>query len=59
LLDFEHELARALGDCGVPRDDIRTISAEMIARAFARIGESRKELATIATFNERAQRPLD
>jgi hypothetical protein len=53
LLHFEQELWGALVDCGVPREHIPTISADMIARAFERIGESRKQLAAARECKER------
>ena len=46
LLYFEQELWRALLECGLPREQIPSISAELIARAFARIGEEHEKLAT-------------
>lgn len=45
LLDFEQELWRALRDCGLPRNECPLISAQMIARALARIGEEHVKLA--------------
>lgn len=46
LLHFEQELWEALADCGFPRDTVPTISAEMIARAFTRLGEDHVKMAT-------------
>jgi hypothetical protein len=46
LLDFEQELWRALLDCGLARDEVPLISAQLIARALTRIGEEHVKLAT-------------
>lgn len=46
LLDFEQELWRALHECGLARADVPLISAQMIARALARIGDEHVERAT-------------
>ena len=45
LLVFEQELWQALLDCGLPREQVPMISAEMIARAFTRLGEEHVALA--------------
>ena len=45
LLGFEQELWHALTDCGLPHDEVPTISADMIGRAFARIGEDHVKMA--------------
>ena len=44
LLDFEQELCHALADCGLTRDIVPRTSAEMIARALARIGEEHLQM---------------
>ena len=56
LLDFEQELWQALADCGFPRDTVPTISAEMIARAFTRLGEDHIKMATDAAILDGASR---
>ncbi len=45
LIDFEQELWHALADCGLPREQVPTISAAMIAHAFTRLGEEHVRLA--------------
>ncbi len=59
LLDFEQELWRALLECGLPRDRIPTISADMIARALVRIGEDHKKLAADVEFIDHIPRTPD
>jgi hypothetical protein len=45
LLEFEQELWSALVECGLAREAIRAISADIIARALVRIGEEHQKLA--------------
>lgn len=45
LLDFQLELRLALADCGVPADEVKALAADMIARAFTRIGEHHVQVA--------------
>jgi hypothetical protein len=45
MLDFEQELWSALVECGLPRERIPAISADMIARALVRVGEEHKKVA--------------
>jgi hypothetical protein len=56
LLDFEQELWAALLECGLPREEIPRISAQLIARALTRIGE---EHVKLATEPDRPARPPD
>lgn len=46
LLDFEQELRHALRDCGLPRAEIRLVSAQLISRALTRIGEEHIKLVS-------------
>jgi hypothetical protein len=55
LLDFEQELWHALAECGLSREEVPRISAQMIARAFAMIGEQHVELAS--SFDRGASAP--
>jgi hypothetical protein len=59
LLEFEQELWSALLDCGLPREKIPAISADMIARALVRIGEDHKKLAADADFIDSTPRSPD
>jgi hypothetical protein len=45
MLDFEQELWRALHECGLARAEVPGVSAQLIARALARIGEDHVKLA--------------
>lgn len=57
LLDFEQELWHALADCGLPREQVPSFSAAMIARAFTRIGEEHVRLAAGFDACDRADPP--
>ena len=46
LLELEQDLWQLLLECGVPRADAPSISAQLIARALTRIGEEHVKLAT-------------
>jgi hypothetical protein len=50
LLAFEQELSHALSDCGLARDEVPEVSAQMIARALTRIGEEHVKLASDPAF---------